>query len=162
MSKLIKELRKKIDVRCIIERSKEKVGRRKCKVSLEGAPKPHLVVDCDLPGAPRLPKRKICDFLMVAMQEQDWHWIVPIEIKRGPLHSASHAVEQIQAGTDAIQKYLSTSDRIDLFPVVVSSTISKDERKQLRDKANRVKLKHLSREALYFKCGESIAFPKRT
>lgn len=156
MSKLIARLRGVIDRSCI-EPPAAKLERDRCGVPLEGVPRPMMVVDFDKPGSPRLPKRKICDYLVVARRGKNSDWIVPIEVKSGRLHSASHAAKQLQGGADSVKGFLSDADRFDLFPVVDSMRASAGERKKLRRKANRIRLKHLSREALFITCGEALS-----
>ena len=109
---------------CLCDRLRRKKG---CKVSLEGAPRPRLIIDFDKPKWPRKKGQARCDYLLVFENQQEENqkkkgeWVVPLELKRGRLGDFSEVVKQLQAGAKVAEELLGTSRKSVRFVPIVAS-----------------------------------------
>ena len=123
MSGLVQRVRAKVDDRCIVARIRTKG----CRVSLDGAPAPRVIVDFDKPGSPLGPSDQRCDYLFVADGTDPDGWVAPLELKRGQFHTGEF-VRQLQAGAAAAEKLVPRSAKVGFRPIaVVGGGMTKEE-----------------------------------
>ena len=155
MTTLVDQVRGKLDDHCIVQRMKK----QGCKVSLEGAPQPRLIVDFDKPGSPLPACSTRCDYLLVAECERARGWVAVLELKRGQLRP-SQVVGQLQAGAYAAERivprdFVSPSETFRFRPVAVAKSVPKYARVQLK-KADNIRF-HGHREPVrLMSCGGTL------
>ncbi len=72
---LVTSFGNRVNPNCLVSGGVKKAG---CKVKMEDAPKPRLVIDFDKPGAPLKPPQALCDYLFVADGNDGADWIAPL------------------------------------------------------------------------------------
>jgi len=110
----VEAVRAKVGDGCL-DRKCEKDG---CKVSLEGAPQPHLIIDFDEPDSPLGKSQTRCDYLFVADGNRNGGWVVPLELKRGR-YDASEVVKQLEAGRKVAEDIVPGKTKVRFRPVLV-------------------------------------------
>ena len=156
MTHLVNRARNAISLRCI----GHKLRKRGCTVSLAGAPAPRLIVDFDKPGSPLRSSSTRCDYLFIAIGDDNFGWVAPLELKKGRLDAAK-VVGQLQKGAFAAERLISSAEPIRLRPVAVTGgPTSKAERDKLKKK--RVRLHGCVEAVRRLKCGDTLVHQLRT
>ena len=146
MTGLVEAVRKNVDESCVAIRI-EKDG---CMISLNGAPKPRLIIDFDKPGSPLMQVQKRCDYLFVAEAPDNPGWVVPLELKSGSV-DASEVVKQLQAGASTAEKLVPDKMAVKFRPVAAfRGGIHKAERNKL--KSNQVRFRQCSESVRLINC----------
>ena len=117
MSMLSEKVRGKVaDERCIVKRCR-KEG---CRVSLEKAPTPRILLDLDRPGVPfLLPDDTRCDYLFVGGPgESEEARVAPMELKKGEIKAAD-IVSQLRAGANLAERLIPAEASPKFVPVAV-------------------------------------------
>ena len=104
-------------------------SRDNCSVSLDGVPKPNVMVDfdCDDLG---LANATRCDYLFVSDAGKAV-CVAPIELKGGGL-SASAVVRQLRAGADFASQHLAHVQNFHFVPIIAHNGIRRAETRRLR------------------------------
>ena len=153
MSGLVQRVRERVDARCVATR----IRKEGCRVSLEDAPQPYLIVDFDKPGSPLGPSDERCDYLLVANAADFDGWVVPLELKRGRF-DAGGISDQLQAGAGAAERLLPRNFAVEFQPIAVfGGGTTKAERLEARKKKNWVRFRGSAREMLLMKSGQKLA-----
>lgn len=108
--------------------------RQGCKVNLTGVPDNRIIIDFDKPGSP-IPSDTIrCDYLVILLSVNSY-LAIPLELKSEKLLT-THAVKQLQAGTDFVDQMASSGSEyeIKIMPVAVFGKISKQQRIEMKSK----------------------------
>lgn len=115
MTGLVEEVRTKVGDGCLDKKCK-KDG---CRVSLKGAPQPHLIIDLDKLDSHFLDKSQTrCDYLFVADGNRNGGWVVPLELKKGR-YDASEVVKQLEAGRKVAEDVVPGKTKVRFRPVLV-------------------------------------------
>ena len=122
---LIPVIRNQLPPECFTTR----IRKRRCSLTLDGAPPNRLIVDLDRPGAPIGMHERRCDYLFFAEVMNDTGWVAPIELKSGAL-KATEVEGQLQSGARAAELLVSNKAIIRFVPIV-AGTSHKAERKRL-------------------------------
>ncbi len=158
MAGLVEQVRTKVNQSCLAKYIK-KEG---CSVSLNGAPKPRLIVDFDKIGSPLELNQVRCDYLFIAEDSSNAGWVCPVELKSGGL-SASEVVGQLQAGTQLAEQIVPQNTPAKFRPVAASgSDRHKAERAKLRLRSNRVSFRGVSELVRLIRCGKKLTEAIRT
>ena len=114
------------------------VKKERASFSLQDAPAPHVLVDCDTPPIKQHATR--CDYIFAA-DGADGR-IAPVEMTSGG-KSVSVVVSQLQAGADLVASIASQGLKFYFMPVFVGRINDKNQRGQssFRKKANQVKFR---------------------
>ena len=152
MSGLIDAVRAKVSPKCLAGRCR-KDG---CRVSLENAPQPRLIIDFDKPGSPLGRQDTRCDYLFIAEGRNGSGWVAPLELKRGRL-DAGEVVKQIQAGARAAEGLVPRSEPIKFRPVAASRGKHKAERDNLKKKNSWIRFHGRAEPIRLMSCGASLA-----
>lgn len=116
MTDLVDYIKRKIPSQCCVE----KCRRQKCRVNLDQAPSPFVLInmDCDRLDIDEGSSR--CDFLFVSQGEEGMPgWVVALELKGRP--RASTVVAQLQAGARFAERILRNDAEIRFRPVAFYS-----------------------------------------
>ena len=150
---LVETVRNMLDQRCLVSGRLNKSG---CKVSMQGAPRPRLIVDFDKPGSPLKQDQTRCDYLFVAEDDQGPGWVSPLELKRGRLQ-ADDAVKQLQAGATAAEGIVPWNKPFRFRPVAAFRGSSRFEISKLKSKSCRVRFRGRTEAIRLISCGEPLA-----
>ena len=132
MMGLVEDVTAKVNESCIVSKMKK----NGCKVSLEDAPEPRLIIDFDKPGSPLGEGETRCDYLFVANGEKCVGWIAPLELKKGRL-KADKVARQLQAGAKKVaEELVSQNQKVEFCPTVAFGNTHKIEIKMLREDKN--------------------------
>ena len=155
MTGLVDMIRGKLDKRCLVTR----LGSRKCRVKMKGAPSPscRLIVNFDKPGSPLPHPARRCDYLLVAEGGHTHGWVAVLELKGGRVHDVDDAVRQLQAGASAAEGLIPKNEPVCFRPVVVSRSISTHERNLLKKKSCAVRFRGRIEPVLLMSCGAALA-----
>ena len=135
MSGLVETVRKRVEKDCIKNRGLRKEG---CSISLKDAPKPHLIIDFDLPGSPLGQRQTRCDYLFIADDTDISGWVVPLELKSGMM-KASAVARQLNAGARVAEQLIPKQNTVNFRPVAAfGGGIHKAERNALKTERNKV------------------------
>ena len=85
-------------------------------MSISDAPRPGLLIDLDC-GYLGLSRQPRCDYLFGAEEDGVAPWVVPLELKTGRC-SVNHVTEQLQAGADLADRWLSDDTSFRFVPVL--------------------------------------------
>ncbi len=141
----------------------QKIGEKGCKVSLEDAPQPRLIIDF---RNIKPQDRTHCDYLFVADAPKSSGWVVLLELK-GQGADIAHVVKQLQMGAYTAEQLVSSALDIHFRPILVSKSMGKAERKALkrakakqtkeRIRANReIRFHRHSEPVRRIRCGEPL------
>lgn len=151
MTGLVEAVRREIDDSCIEDGPLLKNG---CEISREGAPRPSVAIDFDKPGSP-LGKTR-CDYLFVADRGGGRGWIAPMEFKSGRMR-VSRVAEQLQAGAGVAERLVPRGNSISFLPVaVVYEPVNKKQRRDLKEKRNRVRYRERCEPVRVLRCGDLL------
>lgn len=109
-----------------LDRIREKAGddhccepcsRDGCRVDLNGAPRPRLIVDADSAFPAHGVGGKRCDFILFLSRGGGVLTVAPIELKSGGV-DASQAVDQLQAGAAFADKVSPSAARTECRPIL--------------------------------------------
>ena len=153
MKGVVGTVREKLDQRCLINGGLKKKG---CKVSMNGAPSPRLIVDFDKQGSPLGQNETRCDYLFVAEEDEGRSWVVPLELQRGSLH-ADKVVKQLQAAASAAEGFIPSNEPVRFRPVAASGSRHKAEVNKLKSEGNRVRFHGRSEAVRLMSCGAPLA-----
>ena len=123
MTGLLSTVCSQVDQSCKVNRC-NKDG---CSVSLRGASRDRLVIDCDKPGSPFGPTQAKCDYLLFEETESGAGRAVPIELKSGRIR-ASDAIRELQAGAAAVENLIPVGTNVRFLPLLAYGNIPKGER----------------------------------
>ncbi len=126
--KLIESIRGEFSEECTVDKL-ERSDRSKCTVCLHGTPKPYLLIDLDLPGAPLGQSDVRCDYLVFVNNVEGMLCVAPVEFKsswRGKI------VSQLQAGAKAAERYIPEGFECRFRPVGVLNSFPKGQRRIIR------------------------------
>ena len=152
MTELVATVRGGLNGSCLIVGGLNKNG---CKISMENAPRPRVVVDFDRPGSPLASHELRCDYLFIAEGGAGRGWVAPLELKKGRLH-AGEAVRQLRAGARAAERLVPPGEEISLRPIAAVGAMPKAERRRLRNADNRVEFRGRMEEVRLMRCGEPL------
>ena len=123
MTGFLSAVRSQVAQSCIVNRC----NNYGCSVSLRGASRDRLIIDCDLAGSPFGPNQAKCDYLLFE-EAQNWAGrTIPIELKSGRIR-ARDVIEQLQAGAAAVENLIPQQVDIRLLPLLAYGNIPKGER----------------------------------
>ena len=150
MCALMKRLKDEIPEGAIVNRCEEEG----CRVPLNNAPSPHLVIDVDHSSF-GLDDDIHCDFLFIGCDgPRGDNWVVPLELKRGS-PDATKMVEQLQAGSGFVQARIPVELGTQFLPVgVYGGRLKKMDRDRLR-KA-RISFRSKKYEIKLIRCGTPL------
>ena len=153
MSGLVQRVRANVDNRCITAR----IRKQGCRVSLDGAPAPRLIIDFDKPGSPVGSSTQRCDYLLVAKDANGEGWVAPMELKSGRFDT-SQVVGQLRAGAQAADQLVPQNEKVRFRPVAVfGRTLHKAEHFWLKQKRNRVRFRGSHPTVQLMRCGGILA-----
>ncbi len=98
MTGLLSTVRSQVAQSCVVNRC----SKDRCSVSLRGASRDRLVIDCDLPGSPFGPNQAKCDYLLFEEPQNGAGRAIPIELKSGRIR-AREAIGQLQVGATVVE-----------------------------------------------------------
>lgn len=153
MTGLVETVRGKVENTCVKSGGLRKEG---CTVSLQGAPRPRLIIDFDKPGFPLERQEIRCDYLFVAEVSAKPAWLALLELKRGKM-DASEVVGQLKAGARAAEQLLPNTMPVNFRPIAAcGGGMTKSERKELRAKRNKVPFHGTAEAVRLIKCGGKL------
>lgn len=124
---IVESVQQKVDKRCI----DRKCQRQGCRVTLEGVPKGHILIDMDCHIDPNQIR---CDFLFVGrLKTANDEWVIPMELKRGQV-KASGVIDQLQAGAKAAERLVPQKANVGFQPIVASGRINPEQSRILSSK----------------------------
>ena len=128
MTKLIDAVRENVSPHCLTE----SCSRPRCRVPLNNAPSPRLIIDFDKPDSPLSEHETRCDFLFIAEEENgDSGWVAPLELKSGRV-DASQAIRQLRAGARVAERLVCKNLPVIFCPIVASGNVPKAERTAIK------------------------------
>ena len=130
------------------------IRKGRCSLSLSSAPTDRLIVDLDRPGAPIGKDEQRCDYLFFANIDDGADWVVPIELKGGPIKT-SKVVGQLQSGADAVAKLIPGTAIVRVVPVAATRGIHREERRRLS--LRKVTFRGVRRRIRLLPCGSRLA-----
>lgn len=148
MTGLVSEVRTKVTPDCLTERC----SRPGCRVPLQNAPTPRLLIDFDKPGSPLGQSDTRCDFLFIAEDNDESGWVAPLELKSGRV-DASQAISQLRAGALVAEEIVPQYAKVNFRPVLAYKGIPKAERTALKSK---VRFREQTEALRLIKCGSPI------
>lgn len=151
MKTIVSEVRKKISGKCLVQTCRT-AG---CRLSLQNVPRPYLIIDFDEPESPLGKAEERCDYLLLADNNRQGHWVVPLEFKKGRV-DASKVIKQIKAGINVAEQLIPRKSPIVFQPVVVHGSIHRQELNKLKDKKNKVRFREHRRTIRLIKCGGKL------
>ena len=151
MTAMLNTVRNKFN-QCTFVNRLRKVG---CRISLNGAPSPRLIVDFDKKGSPLNKNQTRCDYLYFAESAGKFTWVVPLELKRGCL-DVSKAVEQLKAGTRVAEQYVSANEPVKFRPVAAAKSVPKARRDKLKEKGSRIRFHGRTEAIRFMTCGAQL------
>lgn len=115
----------------------ESCSRDGCRVDLNGAPSPRLIVDADSAFPAHGMEGKRCDFILFLSGGGRMLVAAPIELKSGNV-DASEAVDQLRAGAAFADRLSQGEDEVDCRPILFhGKSIHRKQRADLaRGKVN--------------------------
>lgn len=153
MTGVVEVVRGRTEKTCIKSGGLRKEG---CAVSLQGAPKPRLIIDFDKPGSPLQRQQTRCDYLFVAEAPTGPDWVVPMELKRGEM-DASEVVGQLKAGARAAEQLVPSTLAVTFRPVAAfGGGITKAQRNALRAPRNKVPFHGVAEFVRLIRCGGKL------
>ena len=151
MPGIVEDVRKKVSEGCLAETCK----RGRCRLYLKNVPEPYLIIDFDEKESPSSPAKGRCDYLLVADDSGNGHWVVPLEFKDGRV-DASRAIRQLRDGACVADRLVPTKKSVAFRPVLVYRSIHPRERDKLRKKENRVRFRGKNQPIRSIKCGGTL------
>ena len=150
MTCFVEAVRRKIDDSCIEDGSLRRKG---CEISLEDAPRPHVVIDFDKAGSPLSKSRIRCEYLFVADRAGGGGWVVPMEFKSSRMR-VSKVAKQLQAGARVAERLVPKQSPISFHPVaVLHEGINKRQRQDLKQRDNAVGFRGCREPVRVLLCG---------
>ena len=150
MMGLVEAVLRKIDDSCIEDGSLQRKG---CEISLEDAPRPHVVIDFDKQGSPLSNRQTRCEYLFVAERTGGGGWIVPMEFKSSGMR-VSKVARQLQAGAGAAEKLVPKQNPMSFCPVaVLHEGINKWQRRDLKHRDNAIRFRGCREPVRVLLCG---------
>lgn len=124
-----------------------------CNLSLNGAPRTHVVIDLDC-GALSIPQdQRRCDYVFVGEQSSTT-WVSPIELKSGRF-SVSKVLEQLSGGAGVADKWLPQGIALQFVPVLAhGKSIHKEDRRRLLSRT--LNLRGRTSKTMLLKCGDPL------
>lgn len=116
---------------------------------------PRLIIDFDKSGSPIGSHETRCDYLVIAQDPGDFHWVTPLEMKRGKV-DATQVVKQLRAGSSTAEKLVAKEERVSFLPVVAHEGISKHDRKSLLHRPNRIRFHNQVTKIKLLKSGSPL------
>ena len=115
MSGLVQRVRANVDVQCVVA----EMDKEGCRVSLDGAPAPRLIVDLDERGSPLGHPNRRCDYLFFGDDNDGGaDWVAPLELKRGRFR-AGQCLRQLKAGAQAADELVPENAKVRFRPIAV-------------------------------------------
>lgn len=151
MPGVVEDVRKRVSEECLAKTCR----RGKCRLSLGNVPEPYLIIDFDKTGSPSHPAKGRCDYLLVADDSGNGHWVVPLEFKDGRT-DASKAIKQLRDGACVANRLVPEKKSVAFRPVLVYRSIHPRERDKLRKKENRVRFRGNNQPIRSIKCGGAL------
>ena len=148
---MIDAVSEQVNQECIKKNRLQKSG---CKVSLDNAPQPRLIIDLDKLNCAYIENQARCDYLFIAEPSEQPNWIVPIELKKGQ-PKVREVERQLQAGAEIAASLVPRDIDAKFCPVVASGEgVSKNQRRNLKDIFIRFrgKTEHVRR----IRCGDPL------
>ena len=152
MTGLVKNVRAKLDPRCIVNGRLKKKG---CEVSLKNAPRTRAIVDFDKPNSLSDPHSPRCDYLFFAEENGGVNYIAPLELKRGSLE-ADEVVRQLQAGASVAESLVPQEESITFRPVAASGRTPKAQRNKLKNRSNKIRFRGHTEAVRLISCGKLL------
>ncbi len=152
MKGLVDAVRAEVSPQCLSDNCR----RDGCRVSLEGAPSPRLIIDFDKPGSPLGKNQKRPDYLFIAESGNCSLWVVPLELKKGRL-DVSQAIAQLQAGARAAEGVVPENTVVHFRPVVAHKGVRTSEiRAQRKNGSGKIRFRGRSEALRWLKCGSKL------
>ena len=128
-----------------------------CRVSLEGVPKEHLLIDFDKLATPSGNATKRCDYLFISDGgPRKQPCVAPIELKKGRLR-AREVATQIKSGARFAEKHVKAKTKVDFRPLAAyGGEATKTEIKKLRRKENKISFHDRSESVRLIRCGNPL------
>ena len=150
----IDDLKQKFDERCLV--SNNRINKEGCRLTLEwGLITQNLIVDLDKPGSPFVENEKKCDYILAFICKQGSGWLAPLELMKGRL-DASKALDQLNAGVSKVERLIPQSVSINLYPIVASGYVKRQELRKLRKQPVKFRLEKEVTESI--RCGSKLHF----
>ena len=145
----LQSVRSQVDSRMVAHRC----SKEGCKVPLQGAPQPHLVLDLDRPGSPLGKSETRCDYLLVGEYGGQSGWAVALELKRGKVHA--EVANQLQAGADVVDALVPQQADVGFTPVVAGRGFHSNVKKTLAKQ--RIQFRQVQMAVVLMSCGKPLA-----
>ena len=153
MPGIVEDVRKRVFEECLA--NARTCRRGKCVLHLGNVPEPYLIIDFDKAGSPSRPDKGRCDYLLVADDSGNGHWVVPLEFKDGKA-DASTVIRQLRDGTCVADRLVPEKKPIAFRPVLIHRGIHPRERDKLRKPENRVRFRGNNQPIRSIKCGGTL------
>lgn len=126
-----------------------------CRLSLDGAPEPYLLVDMDHKHAPPpgagQPK---CDYIFFGWEKG--LWVAPLELKRGR-PNFGEIVRQLRSGADVAHRLVPVDVTVRFRPVAVhAGSVRTTELRRFRQEANRIRFRGQRELVRLVRCGKTL------
>ena len=151
---LVADVGPKVATSCLVR----SCGKQGCRVPLDGAATPRLVMDLDKPGSPLGGAAARCDYLILVDNDAGMDWVVPLELKRGK--APGSVVRQLQAGADLAASLLPRDAKVKVRPVVAARGIHSAAKEVLKQEL--VRLRGRGEHAKLISCGSPLAIALRS
>lgn len=153
MCELVEVLKRNIPPKCRARRC----TKERCKVPLNDAPSPHLVIDMDCSALDIPADRRRCDFLFVGCEgPRGAGWVVPLELKSGS-PSAADVVEQLQGGARFAEAQLPAQHETRFLPVAVyGGKLHRAESERLKKPPNHISFRGKKYEIKLMRCNTPL------
>lgn len=153
MTGLVEAVRRQIDDSCIEAGA---LQRGDCEISLEDAPRPHVVIDFDKPGSPLGARQTRCEYLFVADRAGGGGWVVPMEFKSSGI-KVSRVARQLQAGARVAEGIVPNQEPMSFRPVAVAyERMNKKQIRDLKEAGNAVRFRGRHEPVRVLLCGRSL------
>lgn len=148
MSRLVDLVAEKVDHGCRARNCKK----RKCSVSMNGAPPQPLIVDLDRAALPIPASQKRCDYLFIG-EQNNTAWVAPIELKGGGFE-VDDVAEQLQGGSDVADAWVPLGSTFEFVPVLAHRGVDRHDRDKLRYK--KINLRDHEKQIKLLRCGDKL------
>lgn len=132
------------------------LNKQGCRVPLENAPSPFVVIDLDKKGSPLARQDSRCDYLFISENQDGSCIFSPLELKKGAL-DAGKVVKQLQAGAGLLENHPTFSENAKLVPVAVSGKSTKAQLSRFAKSNYQVRFKGRFVKISHMKCGQNLA-----
>ena len=150
---VVETVRRKTNARCHTTRCRE----GGCSLSLQGVPKPNVLISLEHPASPVNVNQARCDYLFVGGEDgNDGPWVAPIELTAGAAR-VSKFLPQLRAGAAVAERLVPQGARVRFRPVAVyGGEFRRIERDNFLKSANRVRFQNKREKIRLVRCDSPL------